>query len=135
MKLKSILPWQVLLVLIGVAAYFGWIWYSGIVNGGSGRWERAPLDVKSFDQAATAYYMRHSQWPPSLETLFQPQSNGEPPLLKHPEALIDPGGQPYQYDVNQVNPKTDKPLIWSEGPNPNALQIRITTASQKGLVG
>jgi hypothetical protein len=78
---------------------------------------RAEIDVKSLEQAVVAYFVRHAVYPGSLDQLAARQPDGSPALIKE-EALEDPWGRPYRFDPSQRNPKTDRPRIWSEGPNP-----------------
>jgi len=89
------------------------------------RVNRARLDVKSLDQAITAYYLRKHYYPETLWVLTErdPVDNS-PALLKDATALNDPWNIPYNYEPQNLNPKTDKPLIWTAGP-PNS-NMRIT---------
>jgi hypothetical protein len=73
------------------------------------------LDVKSLDQAVTAYWLRLGKWPSSLEVLTERSPDGGPPLIKDKYLLQDAWGRPYHYDLDQLNPQSGKPLIWSDG--------------------
>jgi len=89
------------------------------------RVNRAKLDVKSLDQAVTAYYLRKHYYPESLLILTErdPQDNS-PAMLKDQSALMDPWNNPYIYEPTNLNPKTDKPLIYSNGPPNQNVVIR-----------
>jgi hypothetical protein len=41
-------------------------------------------------------------------------------------ALVDPWGRKFQYDSTKLHPNTDRPLIWSEGPNPGQPGSKIS---------
>ncbi|HYV40145.1 MAG TPA: type II secretion system protein GspG [Gemmataceae bacterium] len=92
---------------------------------GKGAVIQAKLDVKGLDQAVTAYYLRKHHWPESLWILTERDPiDNSPALLQDQAALIDPWGNAYQYEPQTFNPKTDKPLIYSNGP-PGS-NVRIT---------
>src|SRR5262245_16381094 len=50
--------------------------------------------------AVKEYFVRHGQWPPSLDTLLPGAVPGERPILEDPRAIIDPWNVPYKYDPN-----------------------------------
>jgi Type II secretion system (T2SS), protein G len=81
------------------------------------RIERATLQIKSLETVVTAYFVRHGAYADSLKALTQRQPDGGPAMLVE-TGLLDPWERPYLYDPKQRNPKTDRPLIWSQGPNP-----------------
>ncbi|HYV37500.1 MAG TPA: hypothetical protein VE988_17475 [Gemmataceae bacterium] len=85
---------------------------------------RTMLDVKSLDQAVTAYWLLQKELPPSLEVLAERFPDGRPALIKDKEALHDAWGRPYHYDRDQLDPKSDKPLIWSDG-DPRTRGVKI----------
>jgi hypothetical protein len=81
------------------------------------RIDRAKLDVKSLQLVVTTYFVKHAVYPETLKELTQRQPDGTPAMLAE-TGLLDPWERPYQYDPKQRDPKTDRPLIWSQGPNP-----------------
>jgi hypothetical protein len=83
---------------------------------------RARLDVKSIEQAVTAYYLINGMWPQDLVALTKPDVTGRPPLIKAPLPK-DPWGNDYIYQPQNLNPKTDRPLIYSEGPPGHIIRI------------
>jgi general secretion pathway protein G len=62
--------------------------------------------------ACKTYYMKHNEWPQSLQQLLQKDALGGP-YLETPDALIDPWGQPYQYNAQGPNNNGMKPDIWA----------------------
>src|SRR6202035_1302650 len=84
---------------------------------GPSKKDRAKLDCKNLEQLITSYFAKHDKYPENLEALAQTHSNGSPPLVSE-KGLIDPWGRPYHYDPQKLHPKTERPLIWSDGPNP-----------------
>ncbi|HYV37501.1 MAG TPA: type II secretion system protein GspG [Gemmataceae bacterium] len=125
MKPKHFVPWIAPILLVGAVTYGFWHYYTAMSDSGDMRPWRALMTIKSLDQAATSYYLHHDQWPPDLEILANPKPDGKPPFLKDASALIDPWGRPYQYDPKQINPKSEKPLIWCV-PDPRTPEIKIT---------
>jgi hypothetical protein len=91
---------------------------------------RAKLDVNGLQTAVTAYDVRHTVYPGTLKELAERQPDGGAALIEE-AALKDPWGRQYQFDPNQRHPKTDRPLIWSEGPNPGQAGSKITNWDDK----
>jgi len=56
----------------------------------------ARLQAKKLKEACTTYFIRTGGFPTSLNDLVQPPAGGIP-VLEDPKAIIDPWGQPYQY--------------------------------------
>ena len=54
------------------------------------------------------------------------QREGSLPALLDQDAIKDEWGREIIIDPNQRNPQTDKPLIYSQGPNPGDASGRIT---------
>jgi type II secretory pathway pseudopilin PulG len=75
----------------------------------------AKVQTKVLTQAAEAYQITHGAFPPSLAALLQQDENGGP-FLKSPDALIDPWGQPYQYNPAGPNNGGRQPDIWANSP-------------------
>jgi general secretion pathway protein G len=76
---------------------------------------RAKIDVKLIEEAVKAYYLKNSEYPPSLQTLTQVQADGTKPYLE-PESIFDPWKRPYMYDPNGARNAGQKPDVYSEGP-------------------
>jgi hypothetical protein len=77
--------------------------------------DRARMDTRSLQTIVMTFYARQNAYPKALEELTELQSDGSPPLMDE-KGLIDPWGNPYNYDPNSRHPKTDRPLIYSNGP-------------------
>ena len=84
---------------------------------------RAKMDVKTIEKAVVAYKVKHNRYPPDLRTLGTIQEDGGPAYID-PANLIDPWGQEYQYNPDQLNPNTRYPLIYSNGPGGNTPPIK-----------
>lgn len=78
---------------------------------------RAAADIRALDLAVGHYYLDHNQHPPSLEILAVPDDLGK--IRVRAEHLLDPWGEPYQYDVTgsrNLEAKDLKPDIWCQRP-------------------
>jgi hypothetical protein len=75
---------------------------------------RAKVDVQTLDKAVQTYIVKNGKSPATLQELTQRTPDGGAALLKE-TALIDPWGNPYQYDPNQLNPYNATPKIWTNG--------------------
>jgi len=81
------------------------------------RVSRAKLDVKSLEQAVTAYYVKRGFYPDTLVQLTtRDPIDGSPAILNNERAIYDPWNNMYIYEPNTRNPNTDKPLIYTNGP-------------------
>jgi hypothetical protein len=61
-----------------------------------------------------AYYLDYQKYPETLKELTEMMPDGRP--AKMPETyLLDPWGQPYQYEPKNLDPKDNRPRIWSSG--------------------
>jgi len=69
--------------------------------------------------ACQAYSIKHGgQFPGSLQQLRQKDQTGGP-WLESDDALIDPWGQPYQYEAAGGKNGGTRPDIWTTVPNTN----------------
>jgi len=87
---------------------------------------RAKLDIKTLDQAVITYRDRHKglYWPQLLEILAEPDpEDNSPPILNDKTVLVDPWGNPYNYEPASVSPSVEKPKIWSTGPPDKQMMI------------
>jgi general secretion pathway protein G len=78
----------------------------------------AYVNIKKLEQAVESYKLNpnHGDYPANLQILTE-RIDGKPAYLEE-SALKDPWGRPYVYEPQQRHPKTDKPLIYSQGANP-----------------
>jgi hypothetical protein len=76
---------------------------------------RAKSKVLLLTAAVDAYSLQRGKFPPSLEALLQGDEDGAP-LLTDPEDLLDPWGQPFQYDPAGPNNGGRRPDVWTDGP-------------------
>jgi type II secretion system protein G len=78
----------------------------------SARIDRVKIDCKTLEQAVEAYNVKYGDYPPSLETLTQPDQTTGKAVLEH-DAIYDPWRQPYQYNPGDVHALTGRPYIYS----------------------
>jgi hypothetical protein len=86
------------------------------------RVSKAKVDIVSLEKAVQAFNAKHGRFPDSLKQLTE--NDGDNPAMLKVEALIDPWGQAYQFEPNNLNPKTRTPLIYSQGPPGQNMPIR-----------
>ena len=63
--------------------------------------DKAELESRIIKTACQAYYVKHGMGPESLEALLTPPE-GQALLQGGRDALIDPWGRPYQYEVKEI---------------------------------
>jgi general secretion pathway protein G len=86
---------------------------------------KAKLDVKTLEQAVSAYQTDHfGAYPDSIEILAQRDQQTNKPAYIKDSLLVDPWGRRYVLDVNTKHPQTDIPLIYSEGAPGTNVPIR-----------
>src|SRR5262249_3664667 len=95
----------------------------------TGYLERARVDatkarIHTVETAALQYYTNHNEYPASIES--HTQREGPLPALLDRDSIVDEWGREIIIDANQRNPQTDKPLIYSQGPNPGDPSSRIS---------
>ena len=78
------------------------------------RESKAKLDITHISQAVEAYKVDDGNYPDSLQVLLQP--TGDKPAALEAKDIVDPWGQPYVYEPQNVNPATFKPKIYSAHP-------------------
>jgi general secretion pathway protein G len=78
------------------------------------RESKAKLDITHISQAVEAYKLDAGDYPPDLVTLTQPLEN-KPAALEGKD-IVDPWGQQYVYEPQNINPSTFKPKIYSAHP-------------------
>jgi general secretion pathway protein G len=76
----------------------------------------AKIKVKVLTDAVNTYYVKHGEYPPSLESLIQPDDTGKG-ILENAEALKTPWKGVYSYDANGPHNRNGTPDIWAVGPN------------------
>jgi hypothetical protein len=114
------------LLIVGAAiAAVVVFWMNTGMVGGETRGGRVRMDVMTLDRAANAYKIKYGNWPAKLEIMAERQADGSPAcIVEH--HLVDPWGQPYHYDRDQLHPETGKPLIWSDGREPGESGSKIS---------
>jgi len=95
----------IIVVMVGAAVpiYFNYLENS--------RRDRVKMDIATLEKTVNAYNFRQGRFPNSLEELAQPDDSGVAALEE--KSLLDPWGQRYVYDANDVNPSTRVPRIYS----------------------
>jgi type II secretory pathway pseudopilin PulG len=119
--------WVVLAVVgaVGVLAVIlvGGIVCAGVLVVAPMRAEQAQNDeclnrIAQLDAAVNAYYLKNGKWPPDLDTLLDPGPDGSPPLIDDPGLLLDPWGDPFEYDVTGAQNSGTRPDIWADRHDP-----------------
>src|SRR5580693_5520792 len=82
---------------------------------GESRGGQAEDEIRCIATAVATYYSQIHQYPKTLRELTEPISDFNGMALIEPSILVDPWGNPYQYDPHQIDPVSKKPLIWSKG--------------------
>jgi len=111
----TLMEMLVVVAIIVALASLGGYYFLGQAN--QARKSTAKLQVQMLTKAAKTYWLEHNdQWPQSLQALLMRDDYGGP-YLENTDALIDPWGQPYQY--NPVGPQNNGmyPDIWSLAPD------------------
>jgi general secretion pathway protein G len=95
----------------------------------TGYMERARVDatkakLHTVETAVSDYNNRHHEYPANLEVLTQ-RDGALPAYLDH-DSIFDEWGHEIILDPNQRHPQTDRPLIYSQGPNPGDASSRIS---------
>ena len=93
-------------------------------EGPAAKCNKARADLETLTKAVKAYKVAHNEYPKTLADLTKKGADGSPALLA-PEALTDPWGQPYVLDANTLQPGTDTPLIYTQGPYKDKETSRI----------
>jgi general secretion pathway protein G len=104
----------VVVAIIVILAGLGGYYLIGQVDGA--RKGAAKTQIRTLTQAAENYNLDNLTWPPNLQALTMRTANGKGPYLKNADYLIDPWGNPYQYDISCQKNNGTQPDIWSIGP-------------------
>lgn len=76
----------------------------------------AKAQIEGLSGAAQIYKINNDDFPASLDLLAMQQPNGGPPLITA-DKLLDPWGQPYNYNPLGTNNGGMKPDIWIQRPD------------------
>lgn len=114
----TLLEMLVVVAIIVALAGLGGYYVMGQLQ--SSQKKTAKLKAVELSKAVENYMIDHNNNPPpSLEVLLGTTEIGAGPYLKNKDALVDPWGQPYQYDPNGPRNQGRSPDIWSAGPKGN----------------
>jgi hypothetical protein len=81
--------------------------------------DEARAKISTIEKAAVDYRNRHGDYPPSLGELTAPVDGMAAYLDK--DSLMDPWGTLYRYDLQQREPTTDRPKIFTLTPKGKVL--------------
>src|SRR5262245_30625896 len=86
----------------------------------------ARIKARNIQKAAENFYLDQGQFPPALDALLERTEQGNGPYLQRKEDLLDPWGQPYQYDPSgvrntQAGAKAVIPDVWTVAPSGNEI--------------
>jgi len=111
----TLIEMMVVVAIIVALAGMGIFYMAGQADEGTKT--KVKTDIKSLEQAVTAFKVQHSgMWPDSLQTLTVRDDQGHGPYIQNPENLLDPWGRPYNYDQNGSNHQGTSPDIWCDTP-------------------
>ena len=96
----------ILVILAGTASVFVFRFL------GQAKIDRARSDMATLTRACQAYKLRFDNYPDNLQQLMQPPDNGKP-MMESAQNLVDPWGNPYQYNPQGPNNQGLKPDIWT----------------------
>jgi hypothetical protein len=108
--------------VVGLGAYLFFGWQKGAAEerqkgtAEDDKRSAAKAQAKVLTQALEGYRITHGKWPPSLAALLQQDEEGGP-WVKNPSDLIDPWGQPYQYNAAGPHNNGRQPDIWADSPS------------------
>jgi general secretion pathway protein G len=74
----------------------------------------AKVQINNIEKAVETYKLTHGDYPQSLQQMCEPEEAGKAAQLDTRE-IIDPWQRPYVLDPNTLNPRTQRPLIYSQG--------------------
>jgi len=83
----------VVAIIVALAGVGGYFLVGQLI---SSKADVARLQAKKLKEACTTYFIRNGSFPNTLQDLVQPP-NGGIPVMEDPRSIIDPWGQPYQY--------------------------------------
>lgn len=101
----TLIEMMVVVAIIVALAGLGIFFMAGQAD--EGNKTKAKADIKSLEDACTTYKLQHPTigWPNSLQDLLQRDDQGYGPYITTPESLVDPWGQPYQYQTGGLKPE------------------------------
>jgi general secretion pathway protein G len=76
---------------------------------------RAKIDCEALSSQVETYKLNNNQYPPSIESLAQPQPSGGSALVP-PDKVRDPWGKPYQLDPNGTHNGGNKADVFTTTP-------------------
>jgi general secretion pathway protein G len=83
--------------------------------------DTALTQSKALGQVCDSYKIKHSKFPDSLQILLQKDPLINAPWIDDPSKLIDPWGQPYQYNPAGTNNQGLHADVWSQPPDGSAM--------------
>lgn len=112
----TLMEMLVVVAIIVALAGLGGYYFLGQLN--ESKKKTALIQVKTtLSQAVDTFHIQHSRFPQSLQELMV--RDGGAAIINNSDALIDPWGNPYQYNPNAQNPETGdlQPEIWTTSPD------------------
>jgi general secretion pathway protein G len=82
----------------------------------------AKVQINNIEKAVETYKLTHGVYPESLQQMCEPE--GDRPAQLDLKEIVDPWQRPYVLDANTLNPRTQKPLIYSLGKPGGSHMIR-----------
>jgi len=85
----------------------------------------ATKELQELEFAATIYDLSYGYYPDSLALLAKSKRDGGKELIIE-SLLTDPWGRLYRYERDKRHPQSNKPLIYTQGPDPADPKAKIT---------
>jgi len=106
----SLVEILVVVAIIVVLASIGGYYFLPMLD--QSREDADLIQMKSLTGALQSYKIDKGDWPPSLDALLQPKTNGQP-YVENQSQLMSKArqDQPYHYDASGANNKGTKPDI------------------------
>ena len=97
----TLMEMLVVVAIIVVLAGIGGAYFMGRLE--ESRVNAAKLQAEVLSKAVQQYKVDHNEFPTDLSLLLQKDADGHGPYLERADALLDPWGRQYQYDINGSN--------------------------------
>lgn len=113
--LEILIVVAIIVVVAGVGGYY----LFGALD--RGKIDAAKSQMRIIETAIDAFRLNNGGPPTSLDILLQPDpANGDNPYLTEPKAIIDPWGNPYGFEYNDMRRVT----IYFKSPNGRMISNR-----------
>lgn len=106
----TLLEILIVVAIIVVVAGIGGAYLFGALE--RGKQSTAKAQIKQLESQIESFRVQNQRAPESLQELLVPDQSSGLPYIKDPNAIIDPWGNPYQYEYSDMM----GPTIWCQPP-------------------